>query len=136
MKKIKLLSENVINKIAAGEVVERPLSIVKELIENSLDAEAANIIIELENGGKKKITIKDDGHGMDEDDIFMSLERHATSKIQKIEDLTDVSTMGFRGEAIPSISAVSKFSISSAFEHGAGFKISMIDLVVNGFKYT
>jgi len=124
MGKIKLLKENVINQIAAGEVVERPLSIVKELIENSLDAYATNIIVELEKGGKKRIAIKDNGHGMNEADVFMSLERHATSKIREVEELTNVSTMGFRGEAIPSISAVSKFSISSAQEHGAGFKIS------------
>lgn len=124
MGKIKLLKENVINQIAAGEVVERPLSIVKELIENSLDAYAANIIVELEKGGKKTIAVKDDGHGMSQADVFMSLERHATSKITEVEDLTNVSTMGFRGEAIPSISAVTKFSISSASEHGEGFKIS------------
>ena len=124
MGKIKLLKENVINQIAAGEVVERPLSIVKELIENSLDAYATNIIVELEKGGKKRIAVKDDGHGMSQADVFMSLERHATSKITEVEDLTNVSTMGFRGEAIPSIAAVTKFSISSAAEHGEGFKIS------------
>lgn len=124
MGKIRLLKENVINQIAAGEVVERPLSIVKELIENSLDAYATHITIELEKGGKKQIAIKDNGHGMSEEDVFMSLERHATSKISEVEDLENVSTMGFRGEAIPSISAVTKFSISSAQEHGAGFKVS------------
>jgi len=127
MGKIKLLKEKVINQIAAGEVVERPLSIVKELIENSLDAYATNIVVELEKGGKKRISIKDNGHGMNEEDVFMSLERHATSKITEVEELTNVSTMGFRGEAIPSISAVSKFSISSAQEHGVGFKISSIN---------
>ncbi len=124
MGKIRLLKENVINQIAAGEVVERPLSIVKELIENSLDAYATSITIELEKGGKKRIAVKDNGHGMSEEDVFMSLERHATSKINEVEDLENVSTMGFRGEAIPSISAVTKFSISSAQEHGAGFKVS------------
>ena len=127
MGKIKLLKEKVINQIAAGEVVERPLSIVKELIENSLDAYATNIIIELEKGGKKRIAIKDNGYGMNEEDVFMSLERHATSKITEVEDLSNVSTMGFRGEAIPSISAVTKFSISSAQEHGAGFKVSSMN---------
>lgn len=123
MGKIKLLTEKTINQIAAGEVVERPLSIVKELVENSLDAGAVNITVEIEDGGKKKISVIDDGCGMTEDDIFMALERHATSKINDIEDLENISTMGFRGEAIPSIAAVTRFSIASALSHGDGFKI-------------
>ena len=120
---IRQLSETIINKIAAGEVVERPASIVKELIENSIDAGAKNIEIEIEGGGKKHILVRDDGCGMCEDDIFMALESHATSKLSKIEDLEDIATMGFRGEAVPSIAAVTKFSISSAQSHGNGFKI-------------
>ena len=120
---IRQLSETIINKIAAGEVVERPASIVKELIENSIDAGAKNIEIEIEGGGKKHILVRDDGCGMCEDDLFMALESHATSKLTKIEDLEDISTMGFRGEAVPSIAAVTKFSISSAQKHGNGFKI-------------
>ena len=120
---IRQLSETIINKIAAGEVVERPASIVKELIENSIDAGAKNIEIEIEGGGKKHILVRDDGCGMCEDDLFMALESHATSKLTKIEDLEDISTMGFRGEAVPSIAAVTKFSISSAQKHGSGFKI-------------
>ena len=120
---IKQLSETIINKIAAGEVVERPASIVKELIENSIDAGAKNIEVEIEGGGKKHILVRDDGCGMSEDDLFMALESHATSKLSKIEDLEDIATMGFRGEAVPSIAAVTKFSISSAQKHGNGFKI-------------
>ena len=87
MRKIKQLSEAIINKIAAGEVVERPASIVKELIENSIDAGAKNITVEIEGGGKKHICVRDDGCGMSEEDIFMSLENHATSKLSSIEDL-------------------------------------------------
>lgn len=123
MGKIKLLTEKTANQIAAGEVVERPLSIVKELIENSLDAGAENITVDVEKGGKKRITITDDGCGMTEDDLFMALERHATSKIREIADLEILSTMGFRGEAVPSIAAVTRFSIASAMSHGEGFKI-------------
>ena len=120
---IRQLSETIINKIAAGEVVERPASIVKELIENSIDAGAKNIEVEIEGGGKKHILVRDDGCGMSEEDLFMALESHATSKLTKIEDLEDIATMGFRGEAVPSIAAVTKFSISSAQSHGNGFKI-------------
>lgn len=123
MRKIKQLSEAIINKIAAGEVVERPASIVKELIENSIDAGAKNITVEIEGGGKKHICVRDDGCGMSEEDIFMSLENHATSKLSSIEDLESIGTMGFRGEAVPSIAAVTKFSIASAQSHGDGFKI-------------
>ncbi len=123
MGKIRHLSETIINKIAAGEVVERPASIVKELIENSIDAGAKNITVEITEGGKKHICVRDDGCGMSEDDIFMSLENHATSKLSSIEDLESIGTMGFRGEAVPSIAAVTKFSIASAQSHGDGFKI-------------
>ena len=123
MNKIKHLSETIINKIAAGEVIERPASIVKELIENSIDAGAKNITVEIENGGKRHISVQDDGCGMSEDDIYMSLENHATSKLSNIDDLEFIQTMGFRGAAIPSISAVTKFTIASAQNHGFGFKI-------------
>ena len=132
MRKITLLSERTINQIAAGEVVERPLSIVKELVENSIDAKADSISIDIINGGKSKITIKDNGCGMSEEDLFMSLERHATSKINSIEELTSLSTMGFRGEAIPSIAAVTHFSISSATEHGSGFSIQLKNGKITG----
>src|SRR3989338_285447 len=111
MSKINVLSEELINKIAAGEVIERPASVVKELIENSLDAKATKISIEISDSGKKLIKIKDNGEGMDESDTQNSILRHATSKIKSSEDLFSIQTLGFRGEALASIAAVSKLSI-------------------------
>ena len=113
MNRIRLLSEQVANQIAAGEVVERPASVVKELVENSLDAEAKKITIEIGAGGRSLIRITDDGIGMNRDDALLSLERHATSKIQKAEDLASIATMGFRGEALPSIASVSRFILTT-----------------------
>ena len=97
--RIKLLPEQVANQIAAGEVVERPASVVKELVENALDAGASRITVEVKAGGRSLIRVTDDGHGMSRDDALMSLERHATSKITRAEDLASIGTMGFRGEA-------------------------------------
>ena len=104
---IKILPDNLINKIAAGEVVDRPVSVIKELVENALDAGAENIYIEVQNGGKTYIEVSDDGKGMDENNLILAFERHATSKIAEFDDLRKISTMGFRGEALPSIAAVS-----------------------------
>jgi DNA mismatch repair protein MutL len=113
MSKIRVLPEQLANRIAAGEVVERPASVVKELIENSLDAGASRIEIEIEGGGTRLIRIIDNGEGMDEDDVLLCLERHGTSKIITDTDLEAISSLGFRGEAIPSISSVSRMSITS-----------------------
>ncbi|MGD2186469.1 MAG: DNA mismatch repair endonuclease MutL [Desulfobacterales bacterium] len=111
MPKIKILPENLSNKIAAGEVVERPASVVKELIENALDAEATRIIIEVEKGGQSLIQVSDNGVGMRHADALLAIERHATSKISTDDDLFAIRTLGFRGEALPSIAAVSRFKL-------------------------
>ena len=113
MGNIVLLDDLTINKIAAGEVIERPANVVKELVENSIDAGATSIIIEIKNGGKTFIKIMDNGKGIAPDDMVLAVERHATSKIRKIEDLDKTYSMGFRGEALASIAAVSKLTISS-----------------------
>jgi len=111
--RIKLLSEQVANQIAAGEVVERPASVVKELVENSLDADTKKITIEIGAGGRSLIRVTDDGFGMSRDDALLCLERHATSKILRAEDLASIATMGFRGEAVPSIASVSRFTLTT-----------------------
>jgi DNA mismatch repair protein MutL len=111
MGKVIILDENTANQIAAGEVVERPASIVKEMVENSLDANATSITVDILNGGKKSITIIDNGDGIDSDDVQMAFERHATSKIRSIDDLYTIATMGFRGEALASIASVSKVEV-------------------------
>lgn len=108
---INVLDETVINRIAAGEVVERPASVVKELLENAIDARASHISIDVENGGKKLIRIRDDGIGMSNDDAFLALERHATSKLRTEKDLIGVPTLGFRGEALASIASVSRLRL-------------------------
>ncbi len=113
MPKIRILPEQLANQIAAGEVVERPASVVKELLENSLDALAGRIEIEIEGGGTRLIRIIDDGTGMDEDDLLLCLERHGTSKIATEKDLAAIATLGFRGEAIPSIGSVSQLTMTS-----------------------
>ena len=112
-RKIRILSESLANKIAAGEMVERPASVVKELVENSIDAGATEIIIEIKAGGRKSIKVMDNGEGMERDDSLLALERHSTSKISQEEDLLKISTMGFRGEAVPSIASVSKMRITT-----------------------
>ena len=111
MKKIHLLPEDVAQKIAAGEVVERPVSVVKELVENSLDAGASEIRVDLVDGGKALIKVRDDGAGMDREDAALCFRRHSTSKIAREEDLERIATLGFRGEALASIAAVSRLTL-------------------------
>jgi DNA mismatch repair protein MutL len=133
MGRIHVLSEQVANKIAAGEVVERPASVVKELLENALDAGATRIKISVEAGGKKLIQITDNGCGMVRDDAMLAFERHATSKIKDAEDLLSVATLGFRGEALPSIASVSRLRLETcAVESGAAPSGTIIE--INGAK--
>src|SRR3978361_2471202 len=113
MGRIHILSDQVANQIAAGEVVDRPASVVKELLENALDAGAPRIRIEVEGGGRKLIRIADDGCGMVRDDALLAFERHATSKLRTSEDLLSIATLGFRGEALPSIASVSRLTLET-----------------------
>ncbi|MBL0713107.1 MAG: ATP-binding protein, partial [Desulfosarcina sp.] len=113
MARIRILPEVLSNKIAAGEVVERPASVVKELVENAIDAEADRISVEVENGGRRLIRVADNGIGMSRDDALLALERYATSKIRRDEDLFAIRTLGFRGEALPSIASVSRFVLAT-----------------------
>src|SRR3954470_15868651 len=118
MARIQVLPDTLANQIAAGEVIERPAAVVKELVENSLDAGAQRIEITLDDGGRKRVLVKDDGTGMSREDAELSLQRHATSKLRTKEDLFAIKSYGFRGEALPSMAAVSRFTLLTA-EKGA-----------------
>jgi DNA mismatch repair protein MutL len=123
MAKIRLLDDRLVSQIAAGEVVERPASVVKELVENALDAGARHVTIDLEAGGKRSIKIADDGWGMGRDDVVMAFDRHATSKLSTFDDLERVATLGFRGEALAAIAAVARVELSSAEQDGEGWRV-------------
>src|SRR5580693_4230678 len=135
MSRIRILPEAVANRIAAGEVVERPASEVKELLENALDAGANSIRIETEMGGKRMIRVIDDGHGMMHDDALLAFERHATSKLRSADDLISISTLGFRGEALPSIAAISRLLLETRTpEEEQGTRIEFAGGKLTGVK--
>jgi DNA mismatch repair protein MutL len=135
MTQIRILPENVANKIAAGEVVERPASVVKELLENAIDAGARSIRVEVESGGKRMIRVIDDGTGMARDDALLAFERHATSKLRTADDLLSIATLGFRGEALPSIAAVSRLLLQTrAVEEGEGTRVEFAGGKLVGVK--
>src|SRR5437588_11390148 len=130
MSRIRLLSETVASQVAAGEVVERPAAVVKELVENSIDAGARKIDISIRRGGISLMRVIDDGSGMDRDDALLSLERHATSEIRSVSDLEAIGTLGFRGEALPRIASVSRFRLATREQD----VVAGTEIVVNGGK--
>jgi DNA mismatch repair protein MutL len=135
MSRIRILPETVANKIAAGEVIERPASVVKELLENALDAGARSVRIETESGGKRLIRVIDDGCGMNHDDALLAFERHATSKLRTADDLLSIATLGFRGEALPSIAAISRLLLETRdADEGEGTRIEFAGGKLLGVK--
>jgi DNA mismatch repair protein MutL len=131
MSLIRILPDDISNRIAAGEVIERPASVVKELMENSIDAGASAISVKIENAGKKLIMVTDDGSGMDPDDALLCFEPHATSKIKKIDDIDNIQTMGFRGEAMPSIASVSRLKMKTRTKDS----LEGIEVIIEGGRF-
>lgn len=131
MAKVRILSDRVANQIAAGEVIERPAAVVKELVENAIDAGATRVEVEFRHGGRSLMRIEDNGHGMSRDDALLAIERHATSKIAEADDLNRLASFGFRGEALPSIASVSRFTLQT---REAGSDVGS-ELLVNGGKF-
>src|SRR5436309_5125705 len=123
--KIHVLPDDIANRIAAGEVVERPASVVKELVENSLDAAATKISIDIEDGGRRLIRVTDDGEGMSPEDALACFGRHATSKLHQPDDLFSIKTLGFRGEALPSIASVARLRLETQAEGVAGTAVQV-----------
>ena len=134
MGRIRILSDQVANQIAAGEVVDRPASVVKELLENALDAGATRIRIDIEAGGRKLIRIADDGHGMNRDDALLAFERHATSKLRSADDLLSIATLGFRGEALPSIASVARVTLETSPASESGEAVLGTHMEIAGGK--
>ena len=124
--RIAVLPGTVADQIAAGEVVERPASVLKELVENALDAGARHVRVELEDGGRTLIRVSDDGSGMDRPDAELAIQRHATSKIQTAGDLVGVGSYGFRGEALPAIASVSQFELETSSDGAAGTRLRVM----------
>ena len=134
---VRALPESVANRIAAGEVVERPASVVKELLENAIDAQATRIQVRIVAAGRRTIEVIDNGHGMSEQDALLAIDRHTTSKIRRAEDLDNIVTMGFRGEALASIAAVSRFELVTRRERdNAGTRIRVEGGVLRDVELT
>src|SRR4030095_13190720 len=130
MNKIRVLPEILANKIAAGEIVERPASVVKELVENSIDAGARSLSVSLLSGGKRLILVRDDGEGMGQDDAILAFEHHATSKIQTVAELTTITTLGLRGEALASIASMPRLGLRT--RHAAGSPAAGTEVQIQG----